>query len=139
MYRDNSNENTRKVRCDEVDDEKCQHVERSAHEPSHRSAIENQEPEIRSVVAQGDVVVIVAHEHGRLRDSRRPYTLHWVQMFTFRDGRVARFRLICNSAAMVDARLRGEFGSVTLLSCHIPAGMMIRNAPHLWHGPPNSR
>jgi hypothetical protein len=103
MCRNNSNENARKVRCDEVEDEKCQHVERSAREPSHCPAIENQEPEIRSVVAQGDVVVIVAHERGRFRDSRRPYALHWVQMFMFRDGRVARFRQICDSTAMLEA------------------------------------
>jgi uncharacterized protein len=48
-------------------------------------------------------VVIVAHEHGRLRDSRRPYALRWVQMFTFRDDRVAQFRQICDSAAMLEA------------------------------------
>jgi ketosteroid isomerase-like protein len=103
MYIDNSDENTRNVRCDEAEDEKCQHVERSAHEPSHHSAIENQEPEIRSVDAQGDVVVIVAHDRGTFRDSRRPYTLRWVHMFTFRGGRFARFRQICDSTAMLEA------------------------------------
>ena len=55
------------------------------------------------MVAKGDIVVIVAHERGRFRDSGRPYTLLRVQMFTFRDGRVARFRQICDSAAMLEA------------------------------------
>jgi uncharacterized protein len=55
------------------------------------------------VVAQGDVVVIVAHERGRFRESGRPYALHWVQIFTLRDGRVARFRQICDSVAMLEA------------------------------------
>jgi ketosteroid isomerase-like protein len=60
-------------------------------------------PRVRSVVAQGDVVVIVAHERGRFRKSGLPYTLHWVQIFTFPDGRVVRFRQICDSAAMLEA------------------------------------
>jgi uncharacterized protein len=55
------------------------------------------------VVAQGDIVVIVAHDRGTFRDSRRPYALHWVQIFTLRDGHVARFRQICDSAAMLEA------------------------------------
>jgi uncharacterized protein len=55
------------------------------------------------VVAQGDIVVIVAHDRGTFRDSRRPYALRWVQMFTFRGGRVTRFRQICDSTAMLEA------------------------------------
>ena len=65
--------------------------------------VEDQQPEIQSVVAQGDIVVVVAYERGRLRQSGRLYQVHWVQIFTFRDGKVARFRQNCDSAALVDA------------------------------------
>jgi uncharacterized protein len=64
--------------------------------------VEDQQPEIQSVVAQGDIVVVVAFERGRFRQTGRQYQLHWVQIFTFRDGKVARFRQICDSAAMLD-------------------------------------
>ena len=60
--------------------------------------VEDQQPEIQSVVAEGDIVVVVAYERGRHRQSGRPYQVHWVQIFTFRDGKVARFRQICDSA-----------------------------------------
>jgi ketosteroid isomerase-like protein len=50
--------------------------------------IEESHPDILSVTAQGDTVVVVAHETGRLRPSGRPYALHWVQVFRFRDVRV---------------------------------------------------
>jgi ketosteroid isomerase-like protein len=64
--------------------------------------VEDQHPEVHSVVAQGDTVVIVAHERGRFRNSGQPYEVHWVQIFTFRDGKIARFRQICDSAAILD-------------------------------------
>jgi uncharacterized protein len=64
--------------------------------------VEDQKPEIHSVIAQGDVVVVVAFERGRFRLTGRSYGVHWVQIFTFRDGKVARFRQICDSAAMID-------------------------------------
>ena len=67
------------------------------------SQVEEQRPEIRAVVAQGDVVVVVAQESGRFRGTGRPYDTHWVQSFTFRDGKVARFRQICDSSTRIEA------------------------------------
>ncbi len=66
------------------------------------SEVEEQRPEVQSVVAQGDVVVIVARESGRFRRSGHPYETHWVQIFTLRDGRIARFRQICDGSTLID-------------------------------------
>ena len=52
--------------------------------------VENQEPEVVSLVAQGNKVVVIAREKGRHRTSGRPYDLHWVQHYRFRDGKIAR-------------------------------------------------
>jgi uncharacterized protein len=65
------------------------------------SWVEDQRPEIQSVVAQGERVVVIARERGRYRPTGRAYDLHWVQIFTFRDGRLARFREFFDSAAML--------------------------------------
>src|SRR5262249_38484136 len=54
------------------------------------ACVEAQQPEILTVVAQGDTVVVAARERGRFRATGRPYDLHWVQFFTCRDGRVVR-------------------------------------------------
>ncbi|HWE35837.1 MAG TPA: nuclear transport factor 2 family protein [Isosphaeraceae bacterium] len=66
--------------------------------------VEDQWPEVRAVIAQGDTVVIVAHEHGRFRADEggngTDYALHWVQVFTFRDEKVARFHEIIDGYAI---------------------------------------
>ncbi len=64
------------------------------------SKVEDQRPEVHSVVAQGDVVVVVAQERGRFRGTGLPYDTHFVQIFTFRDGKLARFRQIYDSTTM---------------------------------------
>ena len=66
------------------------------------SQVEEQRPEIQTVVAQGDLVVIVPQERGRFRATGRRYETHSVQIFTFRDGKVARFRQICDNSSMID-------------------------------------
>jgi ketosteroid isomerase-like protein len=62
--------------------------------------LDSQAPEVRSVVAQGDVVAVVAHERGRIRTTGAPYALHWVQIVTFRDGKVARVHEIVDGHAI---------------------------------------
>jgi ketosteroid isomerase-like protein len=62
--------------------------------------VEDQEPEVHAVVAQGDTVIVVARERGRVRASGRPYELHWVQLFTYRDGKAVRIREIVDGYAM---------------------------------------
>ena len=57
-------------------------------------ALENQQPEIGNVVAQGDTVVLVGRERGRFRESGAPYSVEFVHRFTFRKGRLAAIRII---------------------------------------------
>jgi uncharacterized protein len=65
--------------------------------------LEEQQAELLDVVAQGDMVVLFAREQGRFRATGKPYDFHWVQLFTFRDGKVARFRGVFDSAALLEA------------------------------------
>jgi ketosteroid isomerase-like protein len=65
--------------------------------------VEEQRPEILSVVAQGDTVVVVAHEKGRFRPTGRDYELHWMQIYSFKDGKIARIRELLDSGALVAA------------------------------------
>jgi uncharacterized protein len=60
--------------------------------------IEGQRPAVRTVAAQGDTVVTVGEERGRVRGAPAEYHVHWVQVFTLRDGRVARVREIVAEA-----------------------------------------
>ena len=65
--------------------------------------VEDQRPEILSVTAQGDTVVVIARERGRFKPTGRPYDLHWVQVFTFRGGRVCQFKQIADSGSLLEA------------------------------------
>ena len=61
------------------------------------SLVEDQRPEICSVVAQGDTVVVVFRERGRVRATGHDYEFECVQVHTFRDGKSVRVReLIVN-------------------------------------------
>jgi len=51
--------------------------------------LEQQVPEIEAVVAQGDTVVVVGREQGNMRGGGS-YSLRWMQMHTFRDGKLYR-------------------------------------------------
>ena len=54
-------------------------------------------PTIERVAAQGDVVMVVAHETGRYAESHERYDHHFVQEFTFRDGRMFDYRLFVSA------------------------------------------
>jgi ketosteroid isomerase-like protein len=54
--------------------------------------LEDQRPEVRSVVAQGDTVVVHGRESGRVRASGLAYDFEWVQFYTYRDGYVSVVR-----------------------------------------------
>jgi ketosteroid isomerase-like protein len=65
--------------------------------------VEDQRPEVLSLVAQGDCVVVVARERGRYRPTGRDYDAHWVQHFTWRDGRLTRFLQVLDGASLLEA------------------------------------
>lgn len=65
--------------------------------PKNFSHLEDQSPVVTSVVSQGNEVVVFGHETGRFRESGDRYALHFVQRYTFRDGRIARvFQIIAS-------------------------------------------
>jgi ketosteroid isomerase-like protein len=66
------------------------------------SHFEDQRPEVQTVVAQGETVVISAHETGRFRATGRTYDIHWVQFFTFRAGQLIRFREMVDTTALLE-------------------------------------
>lgn len=59
--------------------------------------------EPREFVAQGDTVVTIGQYRGKAKSTGRPFSSDWVMVFTFRNGKVVRFREFADSAAFVRA------------------------------------
>lgn len=86
--------------------------------PSHRgraeviqrnfALLEDQHPTIETVVAQGEQVVFVGREKGRVRATGRPYDLHLVQVYTFRNGKLVNMHQVLDTAAWISAAGEGE-------------------------------
>ena len=64
--------------------------------------VEDQRPEIQSVVAQGNTVVVLGREQGRFRPTGRSYDLHWMHQYTFKNGKIVRMRELFDSAALLN-------------------------------------
>ncbi|WP_406693533.1 nuclear transport factor 2 family protein [Singulisphaera sp. Ch08] len=56
--------------------------------------IEEQRPMLRSIVAQGNTVVVEGCEQGRLRGAELDYDVQWFQFHTFSGGKLVRMRQI---------------------------------------------
>jgi uncharacterized protein len=67
------------------------------------SLLENQVPQILSVVAQGNAVVLLGRETARFRQTGNDYEMHWMQHYTFRDGKLVTMIELIDSAALVNA------------------------------------
>jgi uncharacterized protein len=65
--------------------------------------LEDQRPELRSIVAQGDMVAVVAREQGRIRATGKEYDIPWMHLYTFREGKVIRVYGFCDSQALTEA------------------------------------
>lgn len=66
------------------------------------SYMTNQQPEILSVVAQGNTVVLTAHERGLYLPTGREYETHWVQHFTWHnDHLIKSFQIFDGSSFLV--------------------------------------
>jgi ketosteroid isomerase-like protein len=66
-------------------------------------SLAEQQAEIRSVVAQGDTVVLFAQESGKVRATGMPYHISWVQFFTFRDDKIVRVRGVAAHHSQAEA------------------------------------
>lgn len=69
------------------------------------AALEDQEAEVQTVVAQGDTIVIFAREKGKIRATGKSYECHWVQFFTFANDKVTRFRSMTDTASFLDSAM----------------------------------
>jgi uncharacterized protein len=57
--------------------------------------VQDQNPVLLSIVAQGETVVCIVREQGRYTEDGRRYDLHGVQEFVFREGKLERIFEIC--------------------------------------------
>ncbi|HEX5726732.1 MAG TPA: nuclear transport factor 2 family protein [Longimicrobiaceae bacterium] len=55
-------------------------------------SVREQRPELLSLVAQGDTVMLMGREEGRHARTGEPYRVLVAQQYTFSDGRLAAFR-----------------------------------------------
>ena len=65
------------------------------------SLLEGQRPEILSVVAQGNTVIVVGRESGRFQPTGREYEVHWMHQYTFSNRKVARIRELLDTASIL--------------------------------------
>ena len=63
------------------------------------ATVANQEPVIRSLVAQGEEIALFIEERGTVRATQEAYHLYAVQWFTFRGGKIARIREVVGAIA----------------------------------------
>jgi ketosteroid isomerase-like protein len=62
------------------------------------ATVVDQRPEVTSVTAQGDTVVLLGRERGRIKQTAAEYSLEFVQRFQFRGGRLAAVTIIAAQA-----------------------------------------
>jgi uncharacterized protein len=62
------------------------------------ATLSDQRPEVVSSLVQGDSLVLTGRERGRLTTSNRPYDVHFVYEFTFRDGKIFHVREVAASS-----------------------------------------
>lgn len=60
------------------------------------SFVQNQRPEIINLTAQGNSIVVVAREQGEAVQTGKSYDIHWVQIFTFRHGKLCRIHEVAD-------------------------------------------
>jgi hypothetical protein len=72
------------------------------------SFFENQRPQLESVVAQGNYIVVTAREQGHYRPIQHNYELHWVQVFFYVDGKLKRVRELTDGGSLIDAVRRAR-------------------------------
>ncbi len=67
--------------------------------------LENQFPRILGVVAQESAVLVMGYETGRVVATQCEHSVHWVQWYTFQEGKLGRVLQIFDSQAVAPAFL----------------------------------
>jgi hypothetical protein len=57
-------------------------------------AVDDQQPEITNVLAQGDLVVLIGHEHGTIRATAVRYHVQFTHRFTFVNRALTHIQII---------------------------------------------
>ena len=57
-------------------------------------SLQNQSRAILNVVAQGDTLVLMGRETGRIRGTGEPYDIEFVEKFLFEEGRLIALRIV---------------------------------------------
>lgn len=57
-------------------------------------SLEDQQPSIANVLVQGDLVVMIGSETGRIRKTATPYDIQFVHRFTFAEGALTHVQVI---------------------------------------------
>ncbi len=57
----------------------------------------------REFVAEGDRVLVVGWERGKIKATNRTFELDWIMAFTVRDGKVTQFREYTDTQALAGA------------------------------------
>ncbi|MFL6283776.1 MAG: nuclear transport factor 2 family protein [Pyrinomonadaceae bacterium] len=67
------------------------------------SSVEFESFEPGDLIAEGDRVVALGHERGRVRSTGKVFDNAWALVFTIREGKIAGFRCYENTAAIAEA------------------------------------
>jgi len=59
--------------------------------------IENQQPEIESMISHGDSIAVLLRESGVLKTTKQAYSIRGVQWFTFQNGKIRKIDQIAAS------------------------------------------
>ena len=65
--------------------------------------LEFEQFEPREFVAQGDTVVVLGYERSLVKSTGRTFEQEWAHIYTLRDGKIAKVRIIDDTAAQVVA------------------------------------
>jgi ketosteroid isomerase-like protein len=71
------------------------------------ATVQDQQPEVRQVCAEGDTVTVHGFERGTHKPTGNPYETSWVHVFTLRDGKVVKFHEEFEHAPILEA-MRSE-------------------------------
>ena len=65
--------------------------------------IEFEQFEPRKFVTQGDTVIVLGYERSLVKSTGRTFEQEWVHIYTLRDGKIDKVRIIDDTAAQVAA------------------------------------